>query len=127
MGLIKRSVLGASVNVCDIPVTYYYMITVHASQKRRKVLMSELKAVIFVLKFIQRVHLVNECYENSGEYEQLHVHLVARSKYPLYYKAMSKLKGYRIHYDRLVTSRDVHNAQIYVSKSQYNGFSFSEG
>ncbi len=101
-------------------VQYYYMVTIHKHQVLDVVQKNEIEATIFVLTMTYpSMIIINEAYETSGAYGQLHVHLIVRTSKPIRYTKLTKLQGFRIRYDRLKEQSDVHRAQVYVSKDQY--------
>ncbi len=104
----------------------YYMITIHKHQVKDLVTQKELETVITALKYnYTSLSIINTAFESSGHYGQLHVHLVCKSNTPLRYTEFSSYHGYRIHYTKLVTQSDVHRAQLYVAKDQYEVFRFA--
>ncbi len=114
---------------CDVITTnrysidhYYYLVSISSHKKNIKVTKSELEAILFVLKYVQKLDIINKAYETSGLYQQLHLHLVVRSLERLNYKQYSSHKGFQIRYDFLNTQSDLHRAQVYVAKEQYDSF-----
>lgn len=99
---------------------YYYLVTVSHQQKLHKVKKPILNSIINLAEFYQEFHIINKAFETSGRYKQLHCHLIVWTDYPLKYTDYNQSYGYQIHYVQLQTQTDLHQAQIYVSKDQYN-------
>ncbi len=105
----------------------YYLITIRKCKVFDLVSSKELESVIDRLKYINpAITLINECYETGGHYGQLHVHLVVRSLRRLNYRTLKYYQGFYVDYKPLDTIQDVHRAQIYVSKEQYQSFCFAQ-
>ncbi len=108
---------------------FHYLITIRKSQVKDLVKKNEIEAVIFVLEFVNRYkqfNCINTSFENSGRYSQLHAHLIVSTNERLRYKDLKTLQGFYIDYRELQSQEDLHRAQIYISKEQYNNFTFCE-
>ncbi len=101
-------------------VQYNYLITITKHAKLASVSKTDLNEVLAVLIGIQHIKIINIAYEISGLYNQLHLHLIARSSSGLRYTKLSKYNGFRVHYARLHNQSDLHRAQVYCAKDQYN-------
>ncbi len=106
---------------------HYTLITIRKSRVFDLVNEKELKRVIKKLKDKNReLVIINECYESGGHYGQLHVHLIVRSIKRLNYNRVKYVKGFYVNYRPLKTIGDVHRAQVYVGKEQFQSFSFAQ-
>ncbi len=96
----------------------YYMVTIHAHSKFRKVTRDELNsAVNFLKKQYHSIKIINVGYEYRHNF-QLHVHLVVRTDHTIRY--IGRYRLLQIHWYKINDQTDLHKKQIYVSKEQYD-------
>ncbi len=104
---------------------YYYLVTIANNNKLFPVTEDPLESIVNLAEYYQEFHTINKCYEYGGKYGQLHCHLIVSTDYPLKYTDFNQIYNYRINYQQLLTREDVHRAQLYVTKDQYNDFQFA--
>ncbi len=98
----------------------YYLITIRKSRVFDTVKKNELEAIIFVLRItFPEITIVNLAFEKICKYGQLHAHLIIRSRSRLRYSNLKTLQGFYLDYKQLKEKDDVHRAQVYIAKEQY--------
>lgn len=103
----------------------YYLITISKHKKTDQSTWSELDTMILYLKYIYHyIKVINVGYEYGSMYGQRHVHLIVRSNCALNYKKLISFNSHQFYYDRLYSEADLHNAQLYVTKDQYQKYNF---
>ena len=97
-----------------------YLVTITAFNKKRKVLEHELNSALHTLLQLLPLRVINYGLENSGRYSQNHLHLVLQQTIPYFrYKGHNKIGPFQIDWKYLRTDQDIHRAQVYVAKEQY--------
>ncbi len=104
----------------------FYLVTIAAHCKTRKVHYYEVVDIITLLKLTHgSFHVINSVFEYGDRYSQLHAHLVVSSKYMLRYRSLNTFNGFRINYKPLGTVEDLHRVQMYIAKDCYDTFKFT--
>ncbi len=101
-----------------------YMLTISAFKKNSIITILELSSAFWTIKQIlellgNQLEVVNHYYENSGKYNQLHTHSIIRVAGFFRYNKHTKVGPFKLDWKYLKTTTDIHYAQIYVSKDQY--------
>lgn len=102
------------------------MITIHRHKVKALVLFTHLWTTILQFKLKHdSAKIINIAYEYGTTYRQLHVHMIVKTPKALLYWNLPTFNGFKIHYNRLYTKANLHNAQLYLSKDKYESFAFS--
>ncbi len=103
-----------------------YFITIRAHKVKDPVTCCKLSAVLNHLRHKVPFHVINTCFEKDPTYNQLHAHAIVRSLHPIWYKGLTSYSGFRVFYQALDFQRDIHKAQVYCAKDQYQTYSFTD-
>ncbi len=121
---IKKFRSGSDNLVERLDHRYYYLLTIRKCRVKEKVTEKQLRDILWVESTLRDYRVINSHVENDGAYNQLHLHviLVTEGRY-IRYQSVHNIAGFHIHYQLLPERSDVHKAQIYVSKGQYDKLS----
>lgn len=94
-----------------------YALTISKHQKKDYVDKSDLDATIVSLKWtLTDLTFVEYTYENSGKYQQLHIHAIVQTKKPVFFKKNNSLNGFRLQWKKLYNQKHIKGWRAYCRK-----------
>ncbi len=115
---------GTTITLMNI-YRFKYLATICKHRVKDIVTTQNLKDIYAYLEIVfPTAIIINEGIEAHGLYKQLHAHIIIKSKKPLHWASHTSFNGFRIFYRMLTTKADLHRAQIYCAKHQYDTLLF---
>lgn len=103
---------------------YHWAITISAHDKTKYIAKSSIDAVLTQLKQANTsLTFYVRAYENSGKYNQLHFHGLAKANKPINYRKYKSIDGFFIKYDLIRSNKQYKAAVRYCTKECYHQYS----
>lgn len=99
-----------------------YFLTIRAHNVKVYVSEREIEDIVSELKARLDIHISDLTYEIDKKYNQLHSHLMIRSRKNVYYKDNSSIRGFRVYWKPICCSTDRSTVLLYIHKDSSNKY-----